>query len=204
MTTAVSDTFTDTNDTALTSHTMDVGSGWTAIAGTFKISGNNAVSNSVVNEDRTYCDAGQSNYELTCDTVSYYTSSILFRLASIMFRYQDTNNFWLVDPEFHTSTYALYERVGGSFTLRTSVTEALASGAAAAIKIIANGTSLEVFLNGVSKLTYTSSSFQTQTKCGIRYAASSPIPTTPTWDNFLVTYTAAGAGSPWYYYAMQG
>ena len=40
------DAFTDADGTALTSHTMNVGTGWTAVNGTLKILSNKATPNS--------------------------------------------------------------------------------------------------------------------------------------------------------------
>jgi hypothetical protein len=67
-TTLLHDTFTDTNGTSLTSHTMDTGSGWTNFGtSTLDIQTNKAHGTAGNGQDMTYANAGQSNITISCD-----------------------------------------------------------------------------------------------------------------------------------------
>lgn len=193
MTTALSDTFTDTTGTNLPSHTMDVGPGWNVRQGTFHIVSNACTTITNADGDNAVCDSGQADAVISFDGTSVYVNTGNDSTADLIFRWQDDNNFWLLQNFSPNNSFFLYERVGGSYNLRSSNSHASSpSGTSHAIKVSAIGTALEAFFDGTSCLTYTSSSYQTKTTHGIRVSFNSVPGGAASWDNFLVTYTSSG------------
>ncbi len=105
----VNQTFTAPDGTALTAL------GWTAVSGTFQVSGNAATPASGNNNDYTVLDAGASNYTLTCDVTpqgSYGNE----RDPDLLVRYTDSMNFWVVDLNLSLGALRLLEVVNGAAT----------------------------------------------------------------------------------------
>jgi hypothetical protein len=175
------DTFTGTNNTLLTTHTMDVGPGWTAVVNNWKISTNQAVPNSSGNECLDVADSGQSNVTAAVD--SDFTNVGSNTDACLIIRYQDSSNYWLLQLIAASNVLKLYEKGSGSFVLRGSTSYTVSINTTYTLEIVASGNNFTCYVNGVSELTYTGSDFNTATKCGIRsfYSINMNL------DNFKVT-----------------
>lgn len=182
----LSDTFTDADSTSLTSHTMDVGPGWTAGTGTFFVQGNKATPNSNANADYITTDAGVSDYQIDVDVV-LRSGSGWESNANLQVRFQDHNNRWEVDMTASGGVIQLYEVAAGVVTQRISTAFAFISGTTYAITIVAQGSTISLFVNSVSKGSYSSAATaQTATKVGISTGQGGTVVTKCTWDNFLV------------------
>src|SRR5882762_541340 len=96
-TTALQDTFTDSDGTAVTAHTMNVGSGWTADNGAFSIFSNKAMPQSGVSNVTNSADAGQSDAVMTCN---WDVPSLTSFAGGNVARLTDANNCWLCIGEY--------------------------------------------------------------------------------------------------------
>lgn len=189
MATLLSDTFTDTNGTALTSHTMDVGGGWTAGTGTFQVQSNAAKKTASSGiHDGVWADAGQADVSLSVDIT---WQALGDRSLGAALRVTDGTNRWEAYYYAGTDKIQLDEVTTGSNTTRASASAVgIASGNTYSLTASTSGTSLSVSLNGKTA-SYTSSSYQTNTKFGLLDYND----TVSSFDNFLVTGAAAGGAT---------
>jgi hypothetical protein len=174
------DLFAGTNGTNLTAHTMNVGPGWTALAGGFTLNGSGAAvpTGSGICED--IASAGQANVDASV-TVN---ASALSQYVSVMVRCQDANNYFhaLLDLDNGGLGFFLNEVTAGAQVTRASYAITPATGTNYTLELKANGTTLTGYLNGTQEWTYTSSDLQTQQNCGIRCNLGTAV----TFTNFQV------------------
>lgn len=171
------DHFTDSNSTALGSHTMDIGPGWSVSNGTWQITSNKAVkTDRDGNYDFAFADATAANITLTVDIV--FGSSTR---AGAVVRYTDTSNYWMVLAIQLTQGMALYEVNAGSLVLRASSSATLGAATAYTLTITARVQTISVTLSDGS-MSYGSASFQQSAKKHAMMSWSSG----PTFDNFQV------------------
>lgn len=211
--TLLSDTFTDANGTALTAHTMDLGTGWIADTGTFQIQSNKATLNSANDGDLTVTQSGASDITVAVDIVPQ-SSALWESTPQVVVRYADTNNHWVVHPTSAGTAIQLYEKTGGgAYTLRATAFAGFIAGTTYALKVVCQGPSISAYINNVLAWTYASAtSSQTATKVGLRNGQNGVVITKCTWDNFAVTasvpervpgpltYTGPPLpGSPWFH-----
>ncbi|MDF2713220.1 MAG: hypothetical protein K0R28_145 [Paenibacillus sp.] len=79
---------------------------------------------------------------------------------SAIFRYQDVNNFYMIQLRYGADTVRLYKRAGGTYTqLGSDIATPLAAGRNYAVKIEVNGSSIRTYINGDLKLAITDSTF---------------------------------------------
>lgn len=176
MATLLSDTFTDTDNVALTSHTMDVGGGWSALGGTCKISSNKATGNSMTGTNgnaSVKADASTPDVVVTGDISSTDNGT------GLLVRSSSDDVGWLCRN--YGGTLELYEMVSaGSYALRAS--QAGAGTGAHTLTVTASGSSITVAV-GATSCNYASATFNASvTTHGMRFAA-----TGDTVDNFLAT-----------------
>lgn len=195
--TLLSDTFTDADNTSLAAHTMDVGSGWTANVGTFKILFDKATPNSNVNGDTATCDAGVADYILTCDVTPENGAPGNEDTPALFIRFQDTSNWFAVQSTSGGQLCEIYENKAGSVSLKATSFGGFTSGISYAHKVVVSGSSITVYINGLFQVAYTSATdFSTATKVGIRVGVGGSPPGLCTFDNFLVQQpTGDAAGS---------
>jgi hypothetical protein len=171
----LSDTFTRA-DSAVSLGNADTGQAYTALAGTWGISSNQAylaVSNA---PSIAVVDAGISDIDMTIDvTVASGQPSVVFRGVDIP---NHLAVFFEADNEL-----SMYSVVANSYTLLDTAAAAFSGDGTYEVRILAVGTAIEVFLDGLSVMTATSSQFQTATLVGFRLEDSSAC----RWDNLTVT-----------------
>ncbi len=192
------DAFTDADGTALTSHTMNVGGGWTAVNGTLKILSNKATPNSDADDDMAVSNAGIANVTLTCDITPQRQFAIWEDDPDIVLRYSDSTHLWVVHfvaaPSGGT-TVTLNFNNGSAANTYTQVANAapnMNAGTTYSIRCECQGAVISVYVSEVLAIQYTSATFnQTATKFGLRLGHAGTVTTKCTWDNFLVQ---AGAG----------
>lgn len=176
------DTFTDSDGTALASHTMDVGGGWSYDKGAYQISGGvaGATADGGTLPKAALAGAGVSDYDVSADCVSTRTTD---RWGGIAVRGTDRSNCWVARFYAYASTLAIFEVSGGAFTLRASSAYSPASGARR-LRLVCVGASLTASVDGSASTNYASAKFnQSATLCGIL-----PLYTSDDgYDNFTVT-----------------
>ena len=186
-----SDSFDRTNSSALGStdgagvgESGGSGLAWTEESGDWKIASNRLVCDTL--------DGGTSRAQATVDTgVSDGVVRCTMRGAagsspSLLFRFNDDDNFWIAMLAIDAAQFRLYERTGGTFTLR-------GSGGAAGVSAdtdyevtsIVDGTSITIWKNGDDRLAYTSSDHETETKYGA-YCEGTLGSDTEQYENFQI------------------
>jgi hypothetical protein len=179
-TTLISDTFTDTNGTALASHTIaptnTPATSWTVGEGTGTTEGNRArIAGAVCSAN---CDAGIADGTIQATVRRSGTSD-----NAVMFRYQDATNYWIADLQA-AGAFKIFERNAGSFTERATAVATFSADTDYVVTVILNGTSIIARVDGANELTHTSTFLQSATKHGIWGARSSG---NVEFDNFSVT-----------------
>lgn len=199
--TLLQDTFTGTNGTNLTAHSMNVGSGWTAQDGTCTIQSNAATCTGGTPYASYVADATTGDGILTVDLVIPSASDI-FQAA--MFRAVDKDNLWFAGVNRSgsgVSTLVLYNRTSGTDNPVGTFLDfsGTVTGTTQTLTITLSGTSIDVKCtdpgHGDNTLaTATSSVRQTATKHGMISYDTAPY-TAGSFDNFLFTGTGGGGGA---------
>lgn len=154
----VSDTFTDSNGTALTAHTPDidtVGSGWVNQSGTYQIDSNAAHRETGPTGSVVAIDAGNADVTVKSDISAKTTSGIVARLS-------DDNNYWLGWAQ----DGKLYENNADSLTERADLGAPTIPNT---LELECNGSSITFRAETGLSATYASATFnQTATLHGLR------------------------------------
>jgi hypothetical protein len=174
------DTFTDTNGVRLASHTVAPtnipGSAWVEAQYTWDIQGNRASSLQVISATHiAVIESGVSNCVISA-TLNMTT------VATILFRYLDTNNFWVARLDVLVGTFTLYECNAGAYTLRATKSMSILISTDYLVVVTLSGASIKATIDGANEISYSSSLHQANTKHGLSadYALA-------TFDNFTVT-----------------
>lgn len=218
------DTFTDTNGTAVTSHTPDLttsGITWSQTTGTaFYIQGNTLQPNRLTDGDIASIDTKLNDYTVQMVVTPYFATSTDKAMPDIIVRYINSSNFWYFYPDTQTNNIYLYQVSGGIHTKFMTYPFVQASGVPIAIRVDCVGANMTLWINGVEIITYTWTAVLTGTGVGVRSGVGSAGASTTgrsSWDNFSVqpylgsTYNwpqfvkptvvapvvARGAGSEW-------
>lgn len=200
MSVLILDNFTDTNGTALESHTIaptnTPAATWSVLigaAGQLTISSNRVVSSGAAGNYTDVCDSGASDCTIKA-TVQCVGATAE---AGIAFRVQDASNFWYATGYAGDGHSYLYKVSAGSTTNPTSSAGSMGvtSGVDFTLEVDLSGSSITVKVNGTTAYTFTDSSFSTATKHGLRSNSSSANQ----WDAFEVDSAAAAAAQVWPY-----
>jgi hypothetical protein len=179
----VQDSFNRANSTAGLG-TADTGQTWQALAWVWGIQNNQAYWVSG-NPAFFVVESGQSDVQITLDNIVISAGQAGGVLA---FRVSDSSNYWLYRNL--SSVHQLYKFVGGTATLVSSISGSLSAGTHQ-IKIIANGSVIECYIDDALQISVTDTFNQTATKHGLRNHTT----TTTRFDNFLVETLSIGGGS---------
>lgn len=190
MTTQVSDTFTDTNGTAIASHTPDVdvvGGGWTEVIGTdWTIQSNTA--NTTTLDGTASIDCGAADINLSCEADSNALSSAEIQSAGLCARLSDANNFWAIIINDIGNTFRISEKNGGTYTTRASASVTINGGTFYTLTAQLSGATITAQIDGANEISYGSATLnQTTTVHGIK--ARRPVDRI---DDFLAETAAAG------------
>ena len=178
------DSFTDSNGTSLSLHTMDTGPGWTIVSGSFEIQNAGARDTFDGGSPIAVSNAGSSD-GVASVTVLPWTGN---NSAGLIGRYVDSNNYWMVSTNTPANNAVLYEVTGGSLTNRADISYSFDSGTPYTLKLVFDGTSIEVYIDNTLQATYTSSAHQSATRFGLRSFHDTNVGYTATnYDNFSVT-----------------
>lgn len=161
------DTFTDTNGTLLTAHTMDVGGGWTNQIGTFDIQSNRAnraSAGSPDNQSVATADAGMADYEVTC-TVNGAAGS---DGTGIAVRYSASNQrFYFAQIEILNNAFRIYEYNAG-YTQRATASTSLTGGTDYDMVVRMEGTTITASLLTEELIYASASTNSSSTLVGLR------------------------------------
>lgn len=180
----VLDNFTDTNATALSAHsiapTNTPATSWTNDEGTLEIQSNKA---------RPSADTGVRSSSVNA-AVADCTITVVVRRGNlgdggIKFRQQDSANYWIADFLSSTNTFKLYEKNAGTYTERASTAITFTVNTDYTMQVVLSGNSIIATLNGGDTISFTSSSFASQTKHGLWVSLGSDG-TDFTWDSFKI------------------
>lgn len=195
------DTFTDTNGTALESHTPNTGTSWTQVWSSgaptgFEIETNTAVVNiglsdgCIYSANATYPSADYSAEAVNAGNTGDDTLYLFVRL-------QDQENMYAAKL-VAGGTSQLYKKVTGTWTaLGTSFTGP-AAGSVNKLEII--GTTIKFYDDGVELKSVTDSDISAAGKAGIGAGGGSELVTLgddasgQSWDTFVVTDLGSGGG----------
>jgi hypothetical protein len=160
-------------DNALTMGNANTGQAWIPGMSTWGISSNQAYSIDTAGTDMISIETGVSNFSVSA-TVKFSVNE------GIIFRYADANNHLVL--RINSTTLGLVKGVASVFTSIGSYSFTPVVGTLYNIKAVCNGSSIQVFLDGVLRITATETANQTATQSGLRTAIS----TAGRFDNFLV------------------
>ena len=159
------DTFTDPNGTALASHGMDVGPGWTVHSGTWVIwNGGARLSSNTVDAIATV-DAGVADVVVGC-TMRPHTATN--RRPGVIVRFTDSANFWCLRARVDIDRWDLDEVAAGVRVTRATHASTIDLGTSYAIAITASGSSIGFAIDGGGPAPYASATHnQGATRHGI-------------------------------------
>jgi hypothetical protein len=183
-TTLILDQFTDTNGTALSSHTIaptnTPATSWTNGLNSLEIQSNKAVGVTSSDDNIELCDSGQSDV-----TASVIVNSTVVAGGGPVVRASDGSNMWLAYLASVFNSIRLFEINAASFVERATASQTVTSGVDYTQRLAASGTSLVASVDGGASCNYSSSFNQSATKVGIH--AYNLAGTSPTLDTFTVT-----------------
>jgi hypothetical protein len=161
----LSDAFTDANGTALGSHTMDQGGGWTAHNGGWDVQANRA--------NAAGADPGGPGWTATAaagqtDAIVQAVVNALSAGAGLIGRFTDNDNFWLLAVEPAPSdTLRLYERSAGSWVIRAGTAFPSATGTDYTLRLTLWQDKFAGLADGILKLEYEGSGTTGPTRHGL-------------------------------------
>lgn len=181
----VYDTFTDTNATGVTDHTPEKdseGGGYQdgIGAGEFTITSNKAyLANGAAGYNTDWIDSGLADCTINCNIKigSTVANGLIVRASA-------GNDNLEVILDAANDRVRLYSNTNGSRAeLKTETGVTLDTTSTYAVKVVLSGTSVELFIDSVSKLSHTTSHNQTDTGVGFwQWNAN----TTGRWDDLTV------------------
>lgn len=182
---AVLDHFTDTNGVLLSAHTPDVGpvAGWSIEAGSLNIESNYARTIGSALTQVAVVDGESADGTLKC---SVNPSS---GQAGIVFRFADTDNYWLLAAY---SNLRLYKYVAGVETEYACAAVEL-RGQWSDLKVVLDGDDIAIYLEGVNVYNRTDSDHSANTEHGLGHVKN-VVPKEPHWDDF--EFIPSGTPSP--------
>jgi hypothetical protein len=164
------DIFTGANGTALAAHAPDInrpGTAWAVFLGAWTIQGNKAATTSVANA-RVFIDSdladGRFKVNLMTGAVNQ-NAYLIFRGSAFAL------NYWMAGLDDTTQQVLLYSSTAGALTLRAAKAFVQDEASTYEIKIIARGDDIEVYVDDVLKISFTSDLYKLQDNIGF-YAAT--------------------------------
>jgi hypothetical protein len=185
------DTFTDTDGTAIASHTIAPtnipATSWANGGITpFTIIGNQAGSTTVnANNAHAVCNPGIADCIITCDATASSTANNDNNVDGIAARWTSGGFYWRIGVHPFRDLFLILERNNSVDTLRASTAMTITPGSTYAIVVTLSGSTISATCNGANAISYNGATMnQTVTRHGIcisrALAADSRI------DNFQV------------------
>jgi hypothetical protein len=166
-------------------------------AGGFKADGaGNVFSAALVNLTHATFNLGQSNFTYSCNMSSYNSGTSICALASMIFRYQDANNYWKLELDSRYFRLNLYKNVAGVQTLVMPMGLGIVSGVFWTCRVDCIGQNITVWADGTEIGTWVDSTLDTATIVGIQVGVAGSPGTAAQW-NSLVWTTFQGINFNW-------
>lgn len=157
-------TFTASNGTSLHAITPELGNHWVEQSGNWDIQGNQANTAS----SNAYAAVETSESDLLVDCLVAVRANSTNDGYGLFIRSTDAANGWKITISDFDNVLEMIERDTGSDTLRASTGIAIALNTDYHVRAIADGQTIDAFVDAGDKITYASASFnQTATKHGI-------------------------------------
>lgn len=181
--TLILDNFTDSDATAIAAHTIaptnTPATSWVVDVGTWSISSNKVASNGT-GGSRAYCNPNVA-------TATLHASITVLDVGAaqgIMFRRQDSSNYWVCHwIGGGTNELRITKVIASSGTNVKVKSKALTGGQTYAWKVMIEGSTVKFYVDGVLELSATGQTeLQTQTRHGMHAGSS-----TCAFDNYTVT-----------------
>lgn len=195
------DEFTTTTGTANAARrpslANNVNASWQAGSAAFEIQSNHLEPPSGFT-DGAYqtIDVHASDFTYYATLTAYGTTTANKTMPGLIFRFEDANNFWLLQTDPVAGNTILYEKTSGVFNARATIPAAVASGTAAPVTVTAVGDKITAQLGGQTPVQYTSSAHQTATLIGVRAGRDVGTPLgQPRFDDLTVFPAFARSGS---------
>lgn len=185
--TLISDSFTDTDTTAIASHTIaptnTPSTSWTARTGTWTISGNKAVT-TTASQGHSTCNPGVADCTLSVVAKSTTTASATHLAdAGVVARWANTSNLWKISINQQADEFRIVEYAAATATTRAAASVAISASVEYTIVAVLSGTTIAATLDGANAISYASATLnQTATVHGILARES-----TDRIDDFKVT-----------------
>lgn len=179
------DTFVDSNGTALTAHSMNIGPGWfTGFGSVTTIQNNNAsVTLASSGTTVTLAESGSSDVVIQCHVTATFVPNFL---AGLAFRWVDSSNYWAFWYQTASSGFELRKYVSGVPTVVASAASTWSNGATKNFRLQTSGSNITAYIDGSSILSTSSSDMQGATKHGLIAIAGGAGSGTFSWSNFTV------------------
>lgn len=123
----------------------------------------------------------KSDIVLECDVTTSATST---KYPGLAFRYQDSANFLNVILKDDANILLVQKMVNGTLSTLDSQALTIAATTTYTVRVLLQGTSIQVYVAGVLISNITDTTFQTQTRHGL-YAQTTGV-TDYLWDNFKI------------------
>lgn len=165
--TLILDQFTDTDATALESHTIaptnTPAASWASDSGAMDINGNKARGTVLAGGLISYvCNSGVSDGVVSADV-----TPVASGVTGLVLRRNSNVNDWTLIIDVDADLFRLYEHTTG-FTLRASTAATIVVGNTYALSATLSGTSIVATVDGANQISFSSSTYQTDTRHGLR------------------------------------
>ena len=156
-TTVVSDSFNRADNAVMGN--ADTGQAWSNAVGTWGIAGNMAKCTTPTDISCAVLETGKSN-------VMVSVNSVFSGYSGICFRYLNLSNTWMVRLNPTSLGLFKYDNSTGATSMGTTALTPV-NGTTYNIKVVANGSRIDVYMDGILRISVTDSLHLTRTMCGL-------------------------------------
>ncbi|GAG99703.1 unnamed protein product, partial [marine sediment metagenome] len=175
----------DDNGTSLDAITPEVGGVWVEQSGAWDIQSNKAECD-IAGTGNATVDSGISDCLVDCSMVGRRTDGSNRVSPGEIFRYSDETHFWMLFLDLEGNNVEIYENDAG-FVRQAQTALVMNFDTEYDARAILDGQQIDAFVDGGSKASYGSASFnETATIHGIRASINGTPPSEPTYENFAV------------------
>ena len=173
------DQFIDADGTDLTTHTMDVGPGWTSFAGTWWIQSNSASLHTSASQNQIVSDAGVADVTVKVT----YTPSAIYD-GALTFNASDSSNFWILSPDAGDGNFRLFKIVSGFYIEAVFDSFPLTAGTPYDLTLVTSSDTITYYVDGtmIRQFSEVGRFNSTATLFGLRTGDD----TNSSWNNFIV------------------
>jgi len=188
----IHDTFTDTNGTAIASHTIAPvnipAASWSNWVGAWDIQGNKAnPATLTINVASATLQSGLANVQIDANITIGQTTSAN-NLGQIVLRYSDANNWWAIALGILSSAavFTITKVVAGTGTGLASGVISISNNTTYSLSVTARGSVVTAIFNGVTTITATDAHNATATIHGMRVVEGATITNNTRIDDYKI------------------